>query len=76
VALRTQLATCTDPEEKVNLEEKIDFIQDDIDELEDAEREQSDYEEMTGTTPQDLYNDRNSYALHQSDMIDRYRNEY
>lgn len=74
--LRDQLKVCTDPDLKSELEEKIDFIQDEVDEIEDSQREQESYEEMTGTSPQDLYNERNSYALHQSDMYDRFRAEY
>lgn len=76
VTLRAQLDSCTDPEEAGNLGEKIDYIQDDIDELEAAEREQDSYEEMTGTTPQDLYNNRNSYAIAQSERYDQFRAEY
>lgn len=74
--LKGDLLRTLDPDMKAELEEQIDSIQDDIDEIEDAEREQQDYEEMTGTTPQDLYNERNSYAIYQGEMIDRFRNEY
>jgi hypothetical protein len=31
---------------------------------------------MTGTRPQDVYNERNSFAIQQGEMIDRFRNEY
>lgn len=74
--LRQELTTCTDPDRKAELDEKIDFIQDDIDELESEERDAADYEEMTGTTPQDLYIERNSHAIRQSEMIETFRNEY
>lgn len=73
--LRHQASITRDPEDKANLDEQIDSIQDDIDELEDAERDADDYEEMTGTTPQDLYNERNGYAIRQSEMIDQFRRE-
>lgn len=74
--LRQQLSVCTDPDEKAELDERIDFIQDDIDEIEDANREQDEYEEMTGTRPQDLYYEQNNHALRQSEMIDTFNNEY
>jgi predicted nucleic acid-binding Zn-ribbon protein len=74
--LREQLKRTTDPDEAAELGEKIDFMQDEVDELEEAEMEQASYEEMTGTTPQDLYNERNSYAIAQGEVIDRFRNEY
>jgi DNA primase len=74
--LRSQLSVCTDPDEKAELDERIDYLQDEVDEIEQWERDNEDYEEMTGTTPQDLYNERNSYAIRQSEMIDRFRNEF
>lgn len=75
-ALREQLDCCTDPDEKAELGEKIDFLQDEVDELETDEADRLSYEEATGTTPQDLYNDRNGYAIRQAEMIDQFRNEY
>lgn len=75
-ALRALLKVCTDPDDKANLEEQIDFMQDDIDELEDANREQDEWEELTGTRPQDLYDERNGYAIRQSEAIERFRKEY
>lgn len=74
--LRGKLRIATDPDIKAELEEKIDFIQDEIDELEEAEQDQDAWEEMTGTRPQDLYNERNSYAIRQGELIERFRNEY
>lgn len=74
--LRDDYLRTIDPDMKAELEEKIDSIQDDIDELEEAERDSDDWEEMTGTRPQDLYDERNSYAVRQSEMIDRFRSEY
>lgn len=74
--LRKELAACTDPDAIAGLEEKIDFIQDEIDELEEAEQDNAAFEEMTGTTPQDLYIERNGYSIRQGEMIDRFRNEY
>lgn len=74
--LRGQLAATMDPDEKAELEENIDFLQDEIDEIESDELDRQAYEEETGTTPQDLYNERNAYAIRQSEMIERLRNEY
>jgi septal ring factor EnvC (AmiA/AmiB activator) len=74
--LRHELQSTTDPDEKAELDEKIDYIQDEVDDLEAWERDNAEYEEMTGTTAQDRYNDRNSYAIAHSEMIDRFRNEY
>lgn len=74
--LREVLRETRDPEDRGNLEEMIDSIQDDIDELESDEQDRLAYEEATGTTPQDLYNERNSYGIRQGEMIDRFRNEY
>lgn len=76
VGLRAELSRTTDPEEHGNLNEQIDSIQDDIDELESDEQDRLAYEEATGTTPQDLYNESNSYGIRQGEMIDRFRNEY
>lgn len=73
--LREQAKVCKDPEEYNSLQERIDYIQDDIDELEESIQDQEAWEEITGTSPQDLYNERNSYAIRQSEMIDRFRNE-
>jgi hypothetical protein len=78
-SLRTELALCNSAdhaERKAELEEKIDFIQDEVDELEEAEQDNAAYEEMTGTTPQDLYIERNRYAICQGEAIERFRNEY
>ena len=55
--LRDQLKCTNDPDTKFSLEEKIDFIQDEVDDLEDSIIEQESYEEMTGTSPMDLYNE-------------------
>lgn len=74
--LRDQQSKTSDPEEYGNLGERIDFIQDEVDEMEAANREQDAYEEATGTTPQDLYIERNSHAIRQSELIDRFRAEY
>lgn len=74
--LRQELKLTTNPERKLELEEKIEAAQDKLEELEDAERDQDEWEEMTGTRPQDLYNERNSYAIRQGEMIERFRNEY
>jgi hypothetical protein len=62
--------------EKEELEEALQDALWELEELEDAEQDQSAWEEVTGTTSQDLYNERNSYAICQSEMIDRFRNEY
>jgi hypothetical protein len=75
-ALREQLARTNDPDEKGELDEKIDFLQDEVDELESDEMDRLSYEEATGTTPQDLYNERNSYEIKQYEMIERFRNEH
>jgi len=48
----------------------------DLDELEEAENDQAEWAEMTGTTPQDLYIERNSYAIAQSERYEQFRNEY
>jgi hypothetical protein len=74
--LKGKLRIATDPDERAELEEKIDFIQDEIEELIDAEQDQDAWEEMTGTRPQDLYDDRNSYAIRQGEMFERFRNEH
>ena len=73
--LRDQLAKCTDPDEKAYLDEQIDFIQDEIDDLENDELDRIAYEEATGTTPQDLYIARNSHAIRQGELIDQFRRE-
>lgn len=73
--LRAELKTCQDPDRKAELDEQIDFMQDEVDELEWEIAEDESYQEATGTTPQDLYNERNSRAIAQSEMIDRFRNE-
>lgn len=73
--LRNQLKLTSDPDVKAKLDERIDFIQDDIDELEEAEADRIAYEETTGITPQDLYDERNSYDIRQGEMIDQFRNE-
>ena len=62
--------------EKEQLEESLQDALWDLEELEEAESDEIAWQEMTGTTPQDLYNERNSYAIRQSEMIDRFRNEY
>lgn len=46
--LRELSRETTDPEDKGNLEEMIDSIQDDIDELESDEQDRLAYEEATG----------------------------
>jgi hypothetical protein len=62
--------------EKEHLEDLLQDALWDLEELVDAEQDQAAWEEMTGTTPQDLYNERNGYAIRQSEMIERFRNEY
>lgn len=62
--------------EKEQLEEELQDALWDLEEIEDAERDQDAWEEATGTRPQDLYNERNSYAIRQSEMIETFRNEY
>lgn len=75
-SLRDELKTTTDPERKGELEEQIDFIQDDIDEIEQDEIDAQDYDELTGNTSQDRYIENNRFALMQSDRIEQFRNEY
>lgn len=74
--LRAELESCTCPDRKAELDEKIDFIQDEVDELEEAEQDAHDYDELMGNTSQDRYIDQNRHAIHQSEMYDRFRNEY
>jgi hypothetical protein len=75
-ALRQERKNCADPERAAELDEKIDSIQDDIDELEEAEADEISWQEMTGTTAQDRYIDQNSHAIAQSERYEQFRNEY
>lgn len=74
--LRAEFAATICPDRRQELGEKIDFLQDEVDEIEEAIADEYAYEEMTGTTPQDLYIERNSYAIRQGEAIERFRNEY
>lgn len=74
--MRKQLAVTTAPDEKAELEEKIDFTMDDIDEIEAHDRDCAAEDEYTGNTAQDRYLDQNHYAIAQSERYEQFRNEY
>lgn len=74
--LRSELIDTLGQETREEIEEQIQELEWDIDEIVEAENEQHDYEEMTGTTPQDRYLEQNHYAIVQSEAYDRFRREY
>lgn len=61
---------------KEEIQEQIQELEWDIDEIIESENEQRDYEEMSGTTPQDRYLEQNHYAIVQSERYEQFRREY
>jgi hypothetical protein len=70
-----QLAQSSDDENRRAIEELIDETQEQIDDILDDEDDRRAYEEMTGTTAEDLYLERNSHAIRQGELIEQFRNE-